>query len=44
MDLCEWEVRVLDNPKELRTITPHCAWAVVARRRRSIAAILADID
>ena len=30
--------------KGLKTITPRCAWAVVARRRRSIAAVLADID
>jgi hypothetical protein len=30
--------------KVRKTITPRCAWAVVARRRRSIAAVLADID
>ena len=30
--------------KGLKTIIPHRAWAVVAHRRRSIAAVLADID
>jgi len=34
----------LISNRGLKTITPHCAWAVVARRRRSIAAVLADID
>ena len=29
--------------KGLKTITSRCAWAVVARRGRSIAAVLADI-
>jgi hypothetical protein len=45
MDLWEWDVRVLDiqQGSGLKTITPRCAWAVVARRHRSIAAVLADI-
>jgi hypothetical protein len=44
MDLWEWDVRVLDIQQGLKTIIPHRAWAVVAHRRRSIAAVLADID
>ena len=43
MDLWEWDVRCSISNKGLKTITPRCAWAVVARRRRSIAAVLADI-